>query len=342
MPQSQPDLLQLFTCLPAACLVLDRDLRITMANRTYLATVDRTLEDILGKQVFDAFPEAPDRREMFGNAFHAALNGQDNELVEVPFAIPVPDEKGGGMREIYWTCLHRGVRDSDGNITHMVQNAQDVTERVMAQRLQGAIAHELQHRVGNLFNLTSIIARRSAEGVTDIAEFLSRYDARIQAMAKTHALLTGGNWDGINMRQLLERQLSGHLGDDMERVRLDGEQMLLDSREAQAVSMAVHELATNAYKYGALRDDGGAIDISWSAQPADARTFEWIERNPMAVEPSKRGGFGSTMLTRIVPSQLNGTATRDLTDGGLRYSVKLGVPHSNGNGQADGADAALG
>ena len=303
-----------------------------MANETYLSTVDRKAEDILGRYVFDAFPEAAERQEMFKKAFEDALDGHDNDLVEVPFAIPVSEDKGGGMREIYWTCLHRGIRNRDGKITHMVQNAQDVTERIMAQRLQGAIAHELQHRVGNLFNLTSIIARRSAEGITDISEFLARYEARIQSMAKTHSLLTGGNWDGITMQKLLERQLAGQLGDDMERVTFEGDEMLLDSREAQAVSMAIHELATNAYKYGALHSDKGTIDIRWNSDDADARTFEWIERNVNTITPNERGGFGSTMLTRIVPSQLNGTATRELTESGLRYSVQLGASHSNGNG----------
>lgn len=332
MSDNQPDLHNLFMCLPAACLVLDRNLHIASANETYLQTVDRKAEDIFGMYVFDAFPEAPERQEMFKEAFHAVLAGEDNELVEVPFAIPVSEEKGGGMREAYWTCLHRGVRNSDGEITHLVQHAQDVTERVMAQRLQGAIAHELQHRVGNLFNLTSIIARRSAEGVDDISEFLTRYEARIQSMAKTHSLLTGGNWDGITMQKLLERQLSGHLGEDMERVTFDGGEMLLDPREAQAVSMAIHELATNAYKYGALFSDKGTINIRWNSDDADARTFEWIEQNVNTITPNERGGFGSTMLTRIVPSQLNGTATRELTESGLRYSVQLGASHSNGNG----------
>ncbi len=312
----------LFDTVPAPCMVLDRALCFVAANRAYLASVGRTMEEIRGTFVFDSFPEEPERRARFDQAFRTALDGQDNSLIEEPFAI-ADAESPGGMREIWWNCHHHAVRDATGAVTHVVQNANDVTDRVRAERMKDAIAGELQHRVKNLFNLVSVIARRSAEKAEDLDTFIEDFSARLQNMAETHSLLTGSNWDGIDMDGLLRRQLSQHLSDDAPQVTIEGPYWQLDAREAQAVSMAIHELTTNAMKYGALSSSDGKVRVIWRESASGSRGLVWQETGKGIGEPGS-DGFGSTMLMRLLPAQLNATAEREFTPEGLKYDLRFG------------------
>ncbi|WP_102108807.1 HWE histidine kinase domain-containing protein [Oceaniglobus roseus] len=335
MSIKEPDYALVFRSLPAPCLVLDQEMRIVTATEAYLQTVDRSLSDLVGRYVFDAFPEEGERQDRFHRAFRRALDGEENTLVEVPFSIPANGPDGPVMREVWWTCRHTPVIEADGRIDYMIQNAMDVTAQVQAQRLKNAIADELQHRVGNLFSLVSVIARRTAANATDLADFASRFEARVQALSRTHAHLTGSNWDRMTIDTIVTRQLDDYAAMARGNITLEGERVELSAAEAQALTLAIHELATNSVKYGALQTEDGRIVVNWANSGRSGYDIEWREIGIPDGERKARSGFGSMILDTIVPTQLQGSAERNFDGPTLRY--RLSVPERRPVRGADGA-----
>ncbi len=302
-------------------MVLDRNLCFTAASQLYLDTVGCTMDELAGRYVFDAFPEEPQRLGLLKDAFERALAGQDNILTKVAYSIPTDD---GGFREVWWNCRHHGLRGADGTITHMAQHAQDVTAQVQAERLKDAIAQELQHRVGNILSLVSVIARRTAGNATDLADFLKRFEGRIQALSKTHSYLIGNNWDSMTVEKIVSRQLADYIEPDSHQISMTGPDIALNASDAQTLSLAIHELTTNSVKYGALKTPQGVLELSWPRRDDGSFTFNWIETGiTVLIDRDRPNGFGSMILDSIVPSQLNGKASRDLGSSEFRYYLDV-------------------
>ncbi|MGY9049359.1 hypothetical protein P775_16445 [Puniceibacterium antarcticum] len=319
------DFTEVFKHVPAPCLVLDVQMRIVTATDTYLEDVGRTLDELKGMYVFDAFPESPERVAMFGAAFQRALDGEKNTLVEVPFAIPTENPDGTmGLRDVWWTCTHKPLPSPDGQIRHMIQKAQDVTKQVKAEQLKNAVAAELQHRVGNILGLVSVIARRTANTADDLKDFLKRFEGRIQALARTHSYLTGNNWDRMTIESILSRQLADHFTVDSGQIDMTGAEIQLNADEAQILTLAVHELTTNSLKYGALKTADGRLAIAWNKVGSSGFNLEWREGGITVTEIPDRTGFGSMILDQIVPNQLQAEAVREF--GSESFVYRLSVP----------------
>ncbi len=310
-------------------MVLDRDLRFVEMNEAYLDTTQTERESLIGRYVFDVFPEHGERLERFHRAFRAALDGEANELMRVPFSIRRPDSEGGGLREVWWTCAHVPVCSEDGTVEFVVQNARDVTDEVEAQRLKDLIAGELQHRVANLLSVITVIARRTAEHENSIKDFLNSFTARIRSLGQTHSLLTGGNWSGTGMAELVAQHLEAYAGDG-HHIEIKGPELRFSASEAQSVSMALHELATNAVKYGALKNAKGRLNVTWDILEPGGYRLEWREEGLEGVTEPERTGFGSMILTTILPSQLGGEAQREFSPTGHVY--RLNVPRRKSMG----------
>ena len=321
MQGSGPDL-SLLRDMPASIMVLDRDLRFVGASSLYLKTVGLELDQLLGRNLFEMFPEAEDRRRPLEESMRRALAGEDNAIERLAYAIPDPADRTR-MTEAWWRCRHNPLVGPDGSIDHVVQITENVTELVRAEQLKDAIAHELQHRVGNLFSLVDVIARRTAANSDTLPTFLQGFTERLHAMARTHSYLIGANWNSMSIRDLVERQVEhGHEGQS-DRISISGPEVMLAAAQAQALSMAVHELTTNSLKYGALKDARGRLNVVWKAKGARGFRFDWIETEAGAAKPSGRTGFGSMILDAIVPSQLGGKAVREFTPDGLRYGLAV-------------------
>ncbi|MBS1301856.1 HWE histidine kinase domain-containing protein [Loktanella sp. SALINAS62] len=327
MPFTDIDRDALFKHLPAPCIALDHSLCIIGASDLYLSTVSRKMGDIRGQYIFDAFPETDDRRKLIGDALRRALAGEKNTLVEVPYAIPVVDETGkdtGEMREIWWTCVHHPVYDADGQVEYMIQNALDVTQQVMAIRLKDAVTQELQHRVGNIFSLVSATAKRTVANAEDLPDFLQKFEGRLMALARTHRYLTGENWDGISLDQIVRRELAQYEDIEADRIKLSGDRIIINATEAQILTLAIHELTTNSIKHGALKSNLGQLDIAWHVTGRMGYDFRWSEIDINIDPQPARAGFGSFILENVVPSQLQATAHRIFqTD---RFDYTLTVP----------------
>ncbi|MBS0244533.1 MAG: PAS domain-containing protein, partial [Proteobacteria bacterium] len=136
------DYRRFFENLPSPYMMLDRDLRFVDMNARYLATIERSREELIGCYVFDAFPETGERLAKFRAAFLKALSGTPNTLVREPFSIARPEPQGGGKREVFWSCHHLPIYDADGEICGVAQKAEDVTSEVLAEKMRDVIARE--------------------------------------------------------------------------------------------------------------------------------------------------------------------------------------------------------
>lgn len=321
MPATPPDL-SILRDMPASLMVLDRDLRFVMASDMYLQTVGVTLPSLIGRHVFEAFPEADERRRPLETSMRRALGGESNAIERLAYSIPDPADSTR-MIEAWWRCRHNPLHNADGSVGHVVQITENVTELVRAEALKDAIAHELQHRVSNLFSLVEIISRRTAANSETLADFQDRFAQRLQSMTRTHSYLIGANWNRMSIRELVARQLEQGHGDMAQQMDIAGPEIVLGAGEAQALSMAVHELTTNSLKYGALKDAAGRLVVGWSGIGRHGFRFTWDETVQTEQAPSGRTGFGSMILDMIVPSQLGGSAVRDVAAGGLRYAITV-------------------
>ena len=308
--------------MPASIMVLDRDLRFVAASDLYLKTVGLTLPELLGRHLFEMFPETEERRQRLEASMRRALDGEADAIERLAYAIPDPLDRTR-MIEAWWRCRHNPLFGPDGRVEHVVQITENVTALVRAEQMKDAIAHELQHRVSNLLSLVEIVARRSATYAEDLPSFLEQFGERLQAMARTHSYLIGANWDRMSLSELVARQLHGN-GDLSAQVAVAGPEIMLGASEAQALSMAIHELTTNSLKYGALKTAVGRLEVSWSPEAEQGFRFSWVETGTPSAAPSSRVGFGSMILQTIVPMQLGGRAVRDFTADGLRYVLTVG------------------
>ena len=181
----------------------------------------------------------------------------------------------------------------------------------------GYLMKEMSHRFKNLLGVVQAIARQTAGENPDV--FAANFSERIRTLAATHDLLFRHGWQGVEVSDLIHVQLA-HFGDLVDtRIHLDGPCVRLSTGAAQTVGIIIHELATNAAKYGALSNDRGRVDIRWGAD--GEFTMGWSERDgPQVDEPSRRG-FGSTVVKTMAESSLDGEVDLDFARTGLRWRL---------------------
>ncbi|MEQ8656958.1 MAG: HWE histidine kinase domain-containing protein [Hyphomicrobiales bacterium] len=201
-------------------------------------------------------------------------------------------------------------------ILRSVDDSNKVRER--AQATQDLLIAELNHRVRNILSLVRGIVAQTGESSATIAEFSSEVGGRIQALARAHDQLTGTQWAPSSLKSMLENELEAYLGDKAQRVELNGPRILLDPRSFTTMALVVHEMVTNSAKYGALTDGRGSIDIDWEIDDTGSLKISWTEKGGPPVKAPKRRGFGSTIIERSVPYELQGEASIEYALTGVR------------------------
>jgi PAS domain S-box-containing protein len=185
----------------------------------------------------------------------------------------------------------------------MVGTAADITERKHAEENQFLLMRELNHRTKNLLSVVQSIANQTA--ASSPRDFVERFSQRIQALSASQDLLVNSEWRGIEIELLVRTQLA-HFADLIgDRIMIDGPRLSMTPSAAQSIGMALHELATNAGKYGSLSDDQGSVTIDWRID-ADQFSIGWTERHGPRVKPPKRRGFGSTIISKVAENNLGG------------------------------------
>jgi two-component sensor histidine kinase len=188
-------------------------------------------------------------------------------------------------------------------------------EREEKERL---LMREVNHRAKNLLSVVDAIAHRTA--AQNPEDFAERFSERIQALSANHDLLVRNEWKGVEIKDLVHAQLA-HFADLVgSRIVVDGPRLRLKAAGAQAVGLALHELATNAGKYGALSTDKGRVDVFW-ATDGDALTMSWTERDGPPVSTPQRRGFGTIVIEAMAARSVNGEVQLDYAPSGLIWRL---------------------
>lgn len=199
-------------------------------------------------------------------------------------------------------------------------------ERERALERQTVLMAELDHRVKNALGMIQALVRASATEGSSVQDFAVALERRIQAMALAHSLLAGERWEGASLRRLITEEIALLAHDVPTRVDLAGDDVTLTPFEALSLSLVVHELVTNAIKYGAFSSGGGTVSIGWSVAKDPSRLLlSWIERGgpaPAAAKP----GFGMTLIQRTVQYELQGTANLVIEPTGIRWDLVVPMP----------------
>jgi two-component sensor histidine kinase len=198
-----------------------------------------------------------------------------------------------------------------------------MNELEAARRQQELLVGELGHRVKNILATVQSVARQTfASGGTDRGA-LDSFTARLNAMGNAFDLLTADSWRSADLREIIVRATQPFERSGSSRFVVEGPAYLLDSKAALAFSMAIHELCTNASKYGALSTAGGVVDICWRRDGSSGLTFRWEETGGPAVKPPTSTGFGTRMIERVLASQIGATVRTVYAEKGLGCEIHL-------------------
>ena len=236
----------------------------------------------------------PGERDRLRAAAEAALE-RGERFFEVEFQYRRP------AGELRWILIRSEIHlDAAGAPTGAIGVVLDVTERRHAQERLQLLAREVDHRANNLLTVVQgVIALTEGEDAATVKETIT---GRVQALAQAHKLLSGSRWEGAELRGLVREELLPYDPSPTGRAVISGDAVTLTPIEAQALAMVLHELATNAAKYGALSVPAGRVEVAWTLEPDGALALSWTERGGPPVAQPKRRGFGLTIIGRALSS----------------------------------------
>ncbi len=300
-----------------------RDHVFQMANGAYLQLVGR--QDINGRTVADALPEVVEQ------GFVAILDqvldtgqpyfGRDEEVFF---------EIGGKREQRFLEFIFQPIFDDGGDATGIFIQGYDVTEQIRARDRQDLLISELNHRVKNTLAVVQGLASQSFRKIDTDGEARRTFNQRLHALSAAHDLLTRQNWQSALLGETLESAISAAAGDDIARFDFSGPAVTLTPQVGVALAMTIHELCTNAIKYGALASDEGRVKVDWSVAPGDEDTqrltIDWRETGGPPVEKPERTGFGTRLIEQGFVTQHDGSAALDYRREGLRCTIELAIP----------------
>jgi two-component sensor histidine kinase len=212
-------------------------------------------------------------------------------------------------------------RGPDGEILLWYATTEDVHEQKVAEEHQRLLINELNHRVKNTLATVQAIAFQTLKGDIPLAEAKARFEARLMALSRAHNLLTEQNWGGASLERVVGDSTE-HLAGEQERFVLSGPPIWISPRAALALALALHELGTNAAKYGALSREGGRIVIAWRETAEGQLILDWKEEGGPPVAPPERRGFGSRLIEQGLAGDLTGKASLAFEPDGLRCTIE--------------------
>jgi PAS domain S-box-containing protein len=228
----------------------------------------------------------------------------------------------GRKRSFY--LIIEALTDDQGAVLGTTSVAVDITERKASEDQLRLLLRELTHRSKNLLAVIHAIARQTASRTRSVGDFLDRFSARLVAIGCSHDLLVADDWHGASLRMLVEQQL-GEQGDRFGgQIAIEGEDVMLKPEAVQNLGLALHELATNALKYGSLSDPHGHLDISWKfCEESSKLKLIWQEKGGPEVTPPERSGFGRAMIENVVSQALDGDVSLSFPPKGVRCVIVI-------------------
>jgi PAS domain S-box-containing protein len=275
-----------------------------------------TVEEIEEKRMH------PDDLQRVRAAFAASLDPADPKPLAIEYRIRLDD---GGVR---WVENH-GLAAFEGagaerRLVGFVGTVQDITERKEREEKERLLMGEINHRAKNMLSVVDAIAHQTAARGPE--DFVERFSERIQALSANQDLLVRNEWNGVDIADLVRAQLA-HFADLIGfRIAVQGPNLRLTPAAAQAIGLALHELATNAGKYGALSTEGGHVDVGWGT---DGMTFtmSWTERGGPPVSAPERRGFGTIVMEAMAERSVGGAVNLDFPPSGVTW--RLTCPAAN-------------
>ena len=272
------------------------ELRHVFANPTYLRLIGQ--QDVAGKRLLDVLPDL--KQEHRDTLARVRRTGE----VFIGRGMRHLLYRNGAKHALYTDVVAQPLFAENGLVEAVFVEGYDVTEKVEAEERLKLVVQEVDHRANNLLAVIQSIATLSkGESVEDLRRNIL---GRIDALARAHQLLSESRWRGADLQRVIEVELRPYVLGDSERVRLHGPALELNPAEAQALAMGVHELATNAAKYGALSTQAGRVDIAWDIVGDGVRHIRWQEDGGPPVTPPTNRGLGTKVLERSLKGALGG------------------------------------
>jgi PAS domain S-box-containing protein len=258
----------------------------------------------------------PDDAERVWAALEATLDPVDPKRTGTEFRL----RRGHG--EVRWVeTLGLAYFEGAGparQAASIVGTVADITERKEREEKEHLLMREINHRAKNMLSVVDAIAHQTA--TKDPEDFIERFSERIQALSANQDLLVRNEWNGVEIRDLVHAQLAHFAGLIGSRIAAHGQRLRLRAAAAQAIGLALHELATNAGKYGALSSDTGRVDVFWKTD-GEAFAMSWTERNGPPVSPPQRWGFGTIVMEMMVERTVYGAVDLDYSPSGLTWRL---------------------
>lgn len=314
-PGNESELKTILEGIGEAFYSLDRDWRIIHFNGEASNHFRRPASETVGRRLWDVFPMAVDtdlgRLFMDTMARRATVRGEVMSVVV-------------GPRWLAYRLFPLG--DGMGIVFR------DITDLKSAEEHRELLINELNHRVKNTLTIVQSIAAQTFKG-TD-AGVRADFEQRLLTLSNVHSLLTDESWDGAELHAVIRASLRPHLIDGRRHIAFDGPDFRMRSKSALALSMALHELGTNALKYGALSVEPGRVTLHWTIDDGRFR-LRWQEDDGPPVSPPSRTGFGSRMIERGLSAELQGKVKIDYRSAGVICIIDAPLDVVRDEGAAD-------
>jgi len=303
------------TALDAVC-VMDRTGTVAGWNRHAATLFGWSREEAIGRRLSDLIipPALRDKHERGLAHFLATGEGPVlNRRIEVSSMTAngeeVPVELSITPTDQFGDLLFIGF-------------VRDISDRQAAIERHQRLLQESDHRVKNMLTVVAAIARQTARTAESMDEFIASFSDRLDSLARAHSLLTGRTWHDLSLAAIAEQVLAADVRAG--RARFGGPEVLLPATHVLGLSMILHELYTNAIKYGALCTDEGSVDMSWGVDGGEARLV-WTEIGPACPPSEPRSGFGQRMIEMVAKSDLGGSVERSWNDNGLTVTIRFPI-----------------
>jgi len=286
---------------------------ITSWNKGAERVFGYTVEEAVGQPITIVIPQ--DRQDEERTILTRIRRGARIEHFET-----VRQRKHGSL--IWVSLTISPVKNAEGKIVGASKIARDITEQKRTSEQMATLAREAEHRSKNL--LANVQAMVNLSQGDDVADLKKAIEGRIQALANVHSLFVASRWIGAELSTIAQQELAPYSATGEKRVRIDGPQVLLGPDTAQAVAVTLHELATNAAKYGALSTANGHVDLKWSHEANGRLNLRWVETGGSTVQPPTRTGFGGRVIEQMI-AQLKGKSRFDWRAEGLVCEITVPV-----------------
>lgn len=308
-----------FDTFPGAAYAKDLEGRYLLGNKGFSEAVGLEAGSFLGRTDLEILARTDNAEMIMAHDRDVISSGLSQQIEE--------DIVHADGRTSQWLSIKTPLRGAGDAVIGLVGVSLDITERRQAEDRERLLAREVDHRAKNLLSVVQSVVQLTKSA--DIGAFKEAVSGRIHALARAHSLLADSRWQGVNLDTLVREELAPFSRSGSDRFAIGGPSLRLRPAASQALALALHELATNAAKYGALAHEQGQLDVRWRyVGPWANRSLElvWQEVGGPPVHPPTRTGFGSTVIRTSIERQLGGVVTFAWEKHGLH--CRLEVPAS--------------